>query len=97
MALCPAERKRERDRERKRRQRARPTGSRFASTHLSPDVIEGLIRDGWTSAEEAKDPTALGDALADLADCYCNRRLPPQDDEDVTGGHPARVVVQSAG
>ncbi len=75
----PAAEKQRRYRERKR------AGSRIASTEISSDVIEGLIRHGWISAEEAKDPSALGAALADLADCYCDGRLARPEVESVTG------------
>lgn len=63
---------RERNRQMRRRRR---DAVRLASTEVPADVIEGLIRNGWLSPEEAEDPAALGAVLADLADCYCDGRL----------------------
>ena len=56
----------------RRRQRE---GSKIARTDLPADVVEGLIERGLISPEEAADPDVLGDALADLADCWVRGTL----------------------
>ncbi len=62
----------ERQREYRRRRRE---GARIAHTDVSADVVDGLIARGLVSKAEAADPRRLGDALADLADCFVRGTL----------------------
>ncbi len=39
------------------------------------EVIDALIRSGWLKANEATDPTRLGEVMADLADCWAHGTL----------------------
>ncbi len=62
----------ERQREYRRRRRE---GDRIAHTDVPADVVDGLIARGLVSEAEAADPRRLGDALADLADCFVRGTL----------------------
>ena len=62
--------------ERQARYRARKRhGVRLAQTDLDPEIVAGLVERGLISPEEATDPRRLGDALADLADCWLRGTL----------------------
>ncbi len=66
------------DAERQRRYRARQRhGMRMLTVELGPAVLERLVAEGWLNAEEAQDMTKIGDAIADLLDCYGRRTLQP--------------------
>ena len=61
-----------RQREYRRRRRE---GARIAHTDVPADVVKALVARGFISLEEAADPRRLGDALADLADCFVRGTL----------------------
>ncbi len=61
---------------RMRRYRARRrSGSRCFRGDVPREVIDALIRKGWLKADEAADPTRLGEVMADLADCWAHGTL----------------------
>ncbi len=74
--LLPSERSptpaAERQREYRRRRRE---GAKVAHTDVPADVVAGLIKRGLVSEAEAADPRRLGDALADLVDCFVRGTL----------------------
>lgn len=50
-------------------------GSRPAITDIRAEVVAALIEQGWTSEAEIRNPHALGNAIADLAECWAEGRL----------------------
>ena len=64
--------------ERQRRYRARRRhGMRMLTVELGPAVLERLVAEDWLNAEETRDAAKIGDAIADLLDCYGRRTLLP--------------------
>ncbi len=64
--------------ERQRRYRARRRHHvRMLTVELRPECLERLVAEGWLNAEEARDSAKVGDAVADLLDCYGRRTLLP--------------------
>ncbi len=64
--------------ERQRRYRGRRArGMRMLTVELRPECLERLVAEGWLNAEEARDAAKIGDAIADLLDCYGRRTLQP--------------------
>ncbi len=63
---------------RQRRYRARRRHHvRMLSVELRPECLERLVAEGWLNAEEVQDAAKVGDAVADLLDCYGRRTLQP--------------------
>ena len=70
---------------RMRRYRARRrSGSRCFRGDASQTVVASLIRSGWLSSEEALNPSRLGEAIVDLADCSLNGTLRPLGERTTT-------------
>ena len=64
--------------ERQRRYRARRRHHvRMLTVELRPECLERLVAEGWLNAEETRDAAKVGDAVADLLDCYGRRTLLP--------------------
>ena|GEM_PF-4893958 len=64
--------------ERQRRYRARRRHHvRMLTVELRPECLERLVAEGWLNAEETRDAAKVGDAVADLLDCYGRRTLQP--------------------
>ncbi len=64
--------------ERQRRYRARRRcGMRMLTVELRPECLERLVAEGWLNADESRDAAKVGDAVADLLDCYGRRTLLP--------------------
>ncbi len=63
---------------RQRRYRARRRYRvRMLSVELRPECLERLGAEGWLNAKEVQDAAKVGDAVADLLDCYGRRTLQP--------------------
>ncbi len=63
---------------RQRRYRARRRYRvRMLSVELRPECLERLVAEGWLNAEEVQSLAKVGDAVADLLDCYGRRTLQP--------------------
>ena len=64
--------------ERQRRYRdRRARGMRMLTVELRPECLERLVAEGWLNAEETRGAAKVGDAVADLLDCYGRRTLQP--------------------
>ena len=50
---------------------------RMLTVELRPECLERLVAEGWLNADEARDAAKVGDAVADLLDCYGRRTLQP--------------------
>ena len=50
---------------------------RMLTVELRPECLERLVAEGWLNAEETRDVAKVGDAVADLLDCYGRRTLLP--------------------
>ncbi len=50
---------------------------RMLTVELRPECLERLVAEGWLNTEEAQDVTKVGDAVADLLDCFGRRTLQP--------------------
>ncbi len=63
---------------RQRRYRARRRdGVRMLTVDLLPECLVRLVAEGWLNADEVLDAAKIGDAVADLLDCYGRRTLRP--------------------
>jgi hypothetical protein len=47
------------------------------TVELRPECLGRLVAEGWLNADEARDAAKVGDAVADLLDCYGRRTLQP--------------------
>ncbi len=62
--------------ERQRRYRARRRRRvRMLTVELRPECLERLVAEGWLNTGEIQDAAKIGDAVADLLDCYGRRTL----------------------
>ena len=56
--------------ERQRRHRARKRmGKRTLSIEVDDEFVDQLVEWGWIRADQVKDPTILGDVIADILEC----------------------------
>lgn len=68
----------------------RRSGARCFRGDASQTVVESLIQSGWLSSEEALNPSHLGAAIVDLADCWVGGRLRPVEKGSTTRNPKAR-------
>ncbi len=56
------------ERQRRHRER-RQAGRRVLSIEMDDEFVDQLVSWGWIKADQVKDPTILGDVIADALEC----------------------------